>query len=660
MKKMALLCLQLISVGFLFAQKTSNENAVYNQQDFFSPEFHPPTGNAFRSAKGVPGPMYWQNSVDYLIHATLNEKDTSITGDVTISYTNNSPDKLEYLWLQLDQNLFDSSSRGSLAMNVLGSRFGTTTYTSGINISDVEVNFQGKTYKVKPVISDTRMQVRLNNPLPAKGGKVSLKINYHFTIPEYGSDRTGRMHSSKGEIYEIAQWYPRMCVYDDIEGWNTLPYMGMGEFYCEYGNFDYYVTVPAAMIVYGSGDLQNPTQVLTTEEIKRLSFAAGSDKTVFIIKADEIGKPGMRPVSNGNLTWHFVMKNTRDVAFAVSKALIWDAAKVNLPSGRRVLAMSAYPPESAGDSAFSRSTEYLKNSIEIYSKNYFEYPWNTAYSIAGPVTGMEYPAVTFNDYREKTASLWFLISHEIGHNWYPMIVGSNERKYMWQDEGFNTFINLEANEIFNKGEYANDPYFKAKDSWVILDVARLPDHHQPLMTVPEAMNEDMALGFGSYYNQTAYGLKLLRNVVIGNERFDYAFRKYTEAWAFKHPTPYDFFHCMNNAAGEDLNWFWKEWFFTNWTLDQAVTSISYVDNDPSKGALISIENKGKMILPVIIKVIESNGNMKTIQLPVEIWQRGGNHVFKYASKSKIDKIILDPEKVLPDVNRQNNELDNSK
>ncbi|MEP6467254.1 MAG: M1 family peptidase, partial [Parafilimonas sp.] len=283
MKKIALVCLQLIGSVVLFAQNTSNDKSVYNPQDYFSSEFNPPAGNAFRSARGTPGPMYWQNSVDYLIHATLSEKDTTITGDVTISYTNNSPDNLEYLWLQLDQNLFEASSRGSLAMNVLGSRFGTTTYTSGIHISDVEVNYQGKIYKVKPVISDTRMQVRLNNSLSAKGGKISLRINYDFTMPEYGSDRTGRMHSSKGEINEIAQWYPRMCVYDDVEGWNTLPYMGMGEFYCEYGNFDYYVTVPATMIVYGSGDLQNPAEVLTAEEIKRLALAANSDKTVYII-----------------------------------------------------------------------------------------------------------------------------------------------------------------------------------------------------------------------------------------------------------------------------------------------------------------------------------------------------------------------------------------
>ena len=413
------------------------------------------------------------------------------------------------------------------------------------------------------------MQLRLNKPLAAKGGKLSIKINYRFIIPHYGSDRMGRMHTDKGEIYEIAQWYPRMSVYDDLEGWNTLPYTGKGEFYCEYGDYDYYITAPAGMIVYGSGDLQNPSEVLTAEQISRLALAGKSDKAVYIIKANEIGTPGARPVGNNDLTWHFTMKNTRDVAFAASRGMVWDAARINLPSGRKAMAMSAYPPESDVIDGFKRSTEYLKSSVELYSEKYFEYPWNTAYSIGGPISGMEYPGLTFNGYQEKNAYLWFVITHEIGHSWYPMIVGSNERKYPWQDEGINTFINHDAKEFFNAGEYENDPYFSSKNSWANLDIDSLPFHKQPLMMGPVTMTESLITGFGAYYNKTAYGLKLLRYHILGKDRFDYAFRKYTEAWAFKHPSPYDFFKCINNAAGDDLNWFWKEWFFTNWTLDQA-------------------------------------------------------------------------------------------
>jgi len=652
MKKGLLLSFLLMSSTILFAQNEQKDSLLYNKQDFFMQSFNPAVANAYRSASGMPGPMYWQNNANYLIHATLSEKDTSITGDVVISYTNNSPDKLDYLWLQLDQNLFDPASRGAAATPVSGDRFDVRKFNlGGYHIGLVSVTYAGKSYNVQPVISDTRMQIRLHNPLLPKGDKISVRVNYNFAIPSHGADRLGRMHAKKGEIYEIAQWYPRMCVYDDVEGWNTLPYMGLGEFYCEYGNFDYYITAPAEMIVFGSGDLQNAAEVLTAGEIKRISSAAISDKTVSIISQDEIGKPSIRPLAKGNLTWHFIMKNSRDVAWTASKAFVWDAARINLPSGRKAIAMSAYPEESVSDNGYSRGTEFLKNSIEIYSKNYFEYPWNTAVNVGGSVTGMEYPGIIFNAYSAQKAFLWNLVTHEIGHNWFPMIVGSNERKYMWQDEGFNTFINYQATQIFNNGEFAKDPMLSRR-IFSMLDPATLRRYRDPLMMVPEAM---ALTDYGQYYGKTAFGLILLRNVILGKDRFDYAFRKYTEYWAFKHPTPNDFFHCMNSAAGEDLNWFWKEWFFTTWTLDQALSNVKYVDNDSSKGILITIENRGKMIMPVSLKIIQTNGDSAIVQLPVEIWQRGGVWTLKYASTGKIDKVVLDPEKVLPDADRKNNE-----
>ncbi len=651
MKKLFFCCLQLVSIGFLSAQET-DKNTKYNPTDFYLPSFNPSAGNVFRSAKGIPGPMYWQNKSDYLIHATLNEKDTSIAGDVSITYTNNSPDQLDYLWLQLDQNIFESSSRSVAATKYPGDYFAVIgKVNGGYQIKDVTIIQGGKTYSVQPIISDTRMQVRLRTPMQPKGGKISVKINFSFNIPLDGAGRFGRQYTKEGVIYQIAQWYPRMCVYDDVEGWNTLPYMGLGEFYCDYGDYDFYITAPAEMIVYGSGDLQNAAEVLTAAEIKRLAAAANSDKTVTIIGAAEVGKVSMRPTAIGNLTWHFMLKNARDVAWAAGKGMIWDAARINLPSGRKAVAMSCYPAESMGDTGWTRSTEYLKSAIEIYSKNFFEYPWNVAVSNAGLTGGMEYPGMIFNSYKESKARLWFLVSHEIGHNWYPMIVGSNERKYMWQDEGFNVYINYIANDIFNKGEYQTDPAYFDKGFFASRNYEQFMQYKDPLMTVSDAMDEEQHY---QYYGKTAYGLNLLRTVVVGKERFDYAFRKYTEAWAFKHPTPYDFFHCINNAAGEDLNWFWKEWFFTTWKLDQAVTVVNYVDNDPSKGALISIDNKGGMILPAIVKIVQSNGETATIQLPAEIWQRSGTWTFKYPSKNKIDKVILDPENVLPDMDRKNN------
>jgi hypothetical protein len=649
MRKLLFLVFQLICICTVHAQTDSN----YNPHDFFTQTLNPPPGNPFRSAKGIPGPMYWQNRADYLIHATLSEKDTSVTGDVTITYTNNSPDKLDYLWLQLDQNIFKSSSRGVATTKYPGDYAEIlSAVAGGYKIKDVTVMYEGKSYTVVPVITDTRMQIRLQKAMLARGDKISLKINFNFNIPQDGAGRFGRLYTKNSVVYQIAQWYPRMCVYDDVEGWNTLPYLGGGEFYCEYGDYDYSITVPSEMIVYGSGDLQNASQVLTPEQVKRLALAANSDKTVSIIGAAEALKSSNRLFNKGNLTWHFKMHNTRDVAFAAGKGMIWDAAKINLPSGRKALAMSCYPVESAGDTAWARSTEYLKNSIEIYSKNFFEFPWNVAISSAGATAGMEYPGLIFNKYTETESRLWFLIAHEIGHNWFPMIVGSNERKYMWQDEGLNTYINYIATDLFNKGEYVNNPSYLNKKFFASRDYEQFMQYKDPLMTVSDAMDEQQHYQF---YGKTAYGLNLLRTAVVGKERFDYAFRKYTEAWAFKHPTPYDFFNCINNAAGEDLNWFWKEWFFTTWKLDQAITDVKYIDNDPAKGALITIENKGKMIMPVIIKIQQNNGEADTVKLPVEIWQRTGTWTFKYASKNKIDKVILDPENVLPDVDRKNNE-----
>lgn len=655
MRKIFLFFIQLIGSFYVYAQNNGNDPAAYNPHDFFLSDFNPPAGNDYRSANGAPGPKYWQNNSSYVIHVTLSEKDTTLLGDVEITYTNNSPNRLDYLWLQLDENIFAPSSRGIAASPVNKDAFGIRgNNKGGYHIKGVTVTYHGCTYAVEPVVTDTRMQLRLEQPLLAKGDTITVKVDYGFVVPENGAERFGRLDTKTGVLYQIAQWFPRMCVYDDVEGWNTLPYLGQGEFYCDYGDYEYYITVPAEMLVYGSGDLQNAAQVLTPEQAKRLASAANSDETVTIITKDDLGKPAARPAAaNGTRTWHYSMKKTRDVAFAAGKGMIWDAARINLPSGRKAMAMSVYPPESIGDTAWSRSTEYLKHCIEIYSEHFFEYPWNTAVSVGGLADGMEYPGIIFNNYKRTKARLWFLISHEIGHNWYPMIVGSNERKYMWLDEGLNTYMNYRANELFNNKEYLTDASYLKKGFFASLDYTEFMFYRDPLMTVSDAMDIDQHY---QYYGKAAYGLNLLRDVVVGKERFDYAFRKYTEDWAFKHPTPYDFFRSINNGVGEDLNWFWKGWFFTTWKLDQAVREVNYVDNDPAKGALISIDSKGKLIMPVIVKITQIDGHAETLKLPVEIWQRGGTWTFTYASQTEIEEVILDPEQVLPDVDRTNNHL----
>jgi hypothetical protein len=636
---------------FLLAVNTTSaqnpDSVKYDHNAVFGPVTWPVTTGDTRSASGQPGVNYWQNRADYLIHATLNEgkQDTTITGDVAITYTNNSPDKLDYLWLQLDQNLFKPDSRGAAVTPISGDRFDVKGFSrGGYHIESVSVTYNNETYTVKPIISDARMQVRLNTSMGAKGDKIVVNVKYSFSIPFYGADRMGRDKFKQGYVYEIAQWYPRMCVYDDAEGWNTLPYMGLGEFFCDYGDFDYYITAPANMLVVGSGDLQNGTEVLTATQQKRLAEARNSDKTVMLIKPEEVDQPATHPFK-GTLTWHFKMQNSRDVSWAASKAFIWDAARVNFPSGRKGIAMSAYPVESSGIDSWSRSTEYLKNSMEIYSDAFFEYPWNSATSVSGVALGMEYPGIIFCLNDLKNEKLWGDITHEIGHNWFPMIVGTNERKYMWMDEGFNTYINVYATEHFNHGEY------KDTTNKVQKTLDRYKNSTDPLMTPPEAIG---LKDYGQYYFKTALGLQILRNNVVGPERFDYAFREYIKHWAFKHPLPYDFFRAMNDATGEDLNWFFKPWFFTTWKLDQAIESVTYADNDPANGAIITLVNKGKLVMPVTLKITQVNSKTETISFPVNIWQRTGVWKFRYPSTSAIKSIVLDPNRQLPDVDLSNN------
>ncbi len=617
----------------------------YDQHEAFNPLFYPQSGNDYRSSGGQPGPKYWQNRADYKIIATLDTTLHSITGSVDISYKNNSPDNLSFLWLQLDQNIYRQDSRSEATSLVTGGRFVNKSFTQGTVLKSVTIHQNGKSSKVDYLVNDTRMQVKLPNSVKANGGMIELKIDFSFVIPEYGTDRMGRLNTKNGWIYEIAQWYPRMCVYDDVIGWNTLPYLGAGEFYLEYGDIDYTITAPSNMILTGSGALENPAQVLTSTQLSRLDQAKSSDKTVMIRTPEEAAQA--KPQSaKSTLTWNFKCHQTRDVAWAASKGFVWDAARINLPSGKKALAQSVYPAESGGDSAWGRSTEYVKYSIELCSKEWFEYTYPVATNVAGIVGGMEYPGIVFCSWKAKREGLWGVTNHEFGHNWFPMIVGSNERKYAWMDEGFNTFINDVDTKVFNKGEY-----YRPQDNQKMARYNFGPGS-ESLMNVPDVI-QNANLGVAAYY-KPAMALHMLRKFVLGEERFDYAFRTYIERWAFKHPTPWDFFRTMENVGGEDLAWFWRGWILNNWKLDQGIKDVKYVENDPSKGALITIENLDQMVMPVVMAIQQDNGKTDTIKLPVEIWQRGGSWTFKYQSDSKIKSIVIDPKHEMPDYNPQNN------
>jgi hypothetical protein len=630
---------------FLFGAARSQTVGNYDQHETFAPMFYPTYGDEVRTAAGIPGPKYWQNSADYNIQATLDDVHQTISGKVQISYKNNSPEALPFLWLQLDQNIYKTDSRGEATTPVGGGRYASQGFEGGYNIKSVTVSYQGREQKINYIISDTRMQIYLPESLKAHGDSLKINIEYSFAIPERGTDRMGRMETSNGWIYTIGQWYPRMCVYDNVLGWNSLPYIGAGEFYLEYGNFDFSIITSSDLLVVASGELVNPAEVLTPEQIKRLGTARNSDRTVMIRTPDEVKNKTGR-LKKDKLVWHFRCNNTRDVAFGASAGFVWDAARINLPDGKKSLAMSVYPIESAKDSGWKRSTEFVKAAIENYSSRWYPYPYPNAVNVAGSVSGMEYPGIVFCFTYSYGKELWSVTSHEFGHTWFPMIVGSNERKYPWMDEGFNTFINSVADRDFNNGEFRSNPRYRERS------VRFFQPNSEAIMTSPEVTNPRYLAA--NAYEKPGMGLELLRYDVLGEARFDSAFKYYIRNWAYKHPTPWDFFHAMDNASGEDLTWFWKGWFINNWKLDQAVVNAEYVQSNPANGAIITIQNREKLVMPVTVEVKETGGQTGRVHLPVEIWMKGGEWKFYYPSTRKIESITIDPDRMLPDSDESNN------
>lgn len=350
------------------------------------------------------------------------------------------------------------------------------------------------------------------------------------------------------------------------------------------------------------------------------------------------------------------MEKTRDVAWAASSAFLWDASTARYENGQTTLAMSYYPVESTGKNAWGRATHYLERSLEIFSNKWFVYPYDTAINVGGPTGGMEYPGITFDSYKVTGYTLFLLVSHEIGHNWFPMIVGSDESLHPWMDEGFNTFIDIYAHEVFNNGEYA-----PKRDGEYAPDGGNPAEEIIPVITQDEArpiVSRADALK-GDYYHpleyfKPAFGLQLLQEVVLGPERFNYAFRKYIHKWAYKHPGPKDFFRAMNNYSGQNLNWFWRGWFIHNWKLDQAVTDVTYTDGNPQKGARITLKNMEQMPMPVLITITTADGQTEQYKLPVEIWMKDETFTFTAPTSQKITRVELDAAHRLPDVNRANN------
>ncbi len=624
----------------------------------FAPLTLPDPVNAYRSANGAPGPQYWQNRADYDLHATIDTATKTLTATENITYTNNSPDTLPSLWIQMEQNTYLPNAR-STALGGGSRPRPADAFTEGYVLDAVEVQGsapKSPAVKAEYVVTDTRMQVRLPSPL-AHGAHIHVLIRYHYKIPGTFGGRTSWGKAQQGEIYDIAQWYPRMAVYDDLRGWDTQPYVG-NEFYCEYGHFDYFITVPANFLITGSGDLVNAPEVLGKTELARLAQARASDKTVMIRTPEEATANAALPTPASTRTWHFAMDNTRDVVFSASPAFVWDAARINLPAGKHALAQSLYPIESVGDAAWGRSTEYLKDSVERFSQRWYPYPYPNAVNVAGFSSGMEYPGILFDGITDKGKVLFFITAHEIGHTWFPMIVGFNERRNAWMDEGFNTFIDIFESDDFEggvygpkrDGEYAPGGGNPADEIAKVMQDPAAPAILSRADTIREKYRHPVT------YFKSAFGLKLLRDNILGPQRFDYAFRKFIADWAFKHPSPSDFFRAISSEGGEDLDYFWRGFYINNWTLDFAVTTAKYIDNDPAKGVQVTIETRGQLIVPTTLEVTQKDGTKLQTPVPAETWFQSNTHTFTLKTTQPITSATIDPTHDLPDTDRTNNTL----
>lgn len=606
----------------------------------FSP-LHLPAPTTVRTGSGRPGHEYWQQRVDYQIQAKLDPGTRLVIGKATITYTNESPDELDYLWMNLEQNVFRSDSIGAR----VGRRAAIGMHKSeGIGYRMHSMSSGGATLPFQ--VFDTLARVELPQPIPARGGTFEFEVMWDFVIPQNVFRRFGIEDVEQGRVIQIAQWFPSVAVYDDVHGWNTLPYIGTGEFYTNFGTHELELTAPRGWLVAATGKLLNPEDVFTPTQFQRWKDAHRSTETVVIIGADEIGTPGWRPQGSGPLTWKYLAENVRTTAWAASDAFIWDAASLydgEAPDGCvNSLVQSVYPKE--GLPLWGKSTQMLRTAIIGYNERWFAYPYPSAINVNGIEGGMEYPMIIFCRSRRSERGLYGVTAHEIGHNWFPMIVNTDERRHAWMDEGFNTFIN----------------YYSVRDWFPDSTGGRAhPAGVANLLTMPNQLPVETPADhlpgrlLGSLqYTKTGAGLVLLRETILGPERFDFAFRKYINEWAFKSPRPADFFRCMEDAAGADLSWFWRGWFLETGHLDQAIESVTQASEN--RGALIAIRNQGKLVMPVTLRIEFEDGSHEDLQLPVEVWYHSHAIQERLRNTKAVKKITLDPDRQLPDGNRRNN------
>lgn len=632
--------------------------------------------NEFRNAAGKPGPKYWQQQVDYAIKATLDTVTHTITGSERVTYHNNSPDQLEYLWFQLDQNIDDPSVSRTIQgapalprqLSPQARRFlAPEPFDGGHKITRVQsVVTRGRVMSRADapfVINGTVMKVLLPTPL-GPGQRAVVEIDWHFIMPETSRNGRGARELVKdGWMYEVAQWFPRASVYDDQNGWQTDQFYGQGEFYLNFGTYDVELTVPRDHILQATGVLQNPLQVLTATQRQRLARAMTSENPVFIVTKEEATTPATRPAGTGPLTWRFHADSVRDFAWASSRAYVWDAAGYRYRPGSRVIEMHSLYPREAMPLWDSVSTRAIAQTMRTYGRMAFPYPYPKAVNVHGPVFGMEYPMVAFCGARPApdgsyTAGLArALISvtiHEVGHNWFPMIVASDERKWTWMDEGINSFLQYYAEKEW-------DPQYPSQRGPAKNIVPYMKDPDQtPLMTESDMIHRQ----FGNNgYGKPAAGLVMLREQILGPQLFDQAFGEYSRRWAFRHPQPADFFRSMDDGAGELLNWFWRGWFYTTYANDQAVTAVDAQPADSLLGTTsrgrnyyrITVENKGGLVMPLQLDLTFDDGTTQRVRLNADIWRRNElSYVYGVFTDKTIVRVVADPDEVLADVNRDNN------
>lgn len=594
MKKLLLLVFSFIALT-LGAQENTNQNSFRQLgQDL-------PTPNSYRTASGAPGADYWQQKADYKMKIEIDDENAKLLGTSNITYKNNSPDELRYLWLQLDQNVrAQESDSQKLRENSVSER------PSLRGLKSMSKDFDGG-FKVESVtnssnqamsftVNKTMMRIDLPKPLKA-GDKTSFNIKWWYNINNTRKDRGRSGYEPFAEdgnnVYVIAQFFPRMCKYYDVYGWQNKQFLGRGEFTLEFGDYEVEITVPSDHIVASTGTLENESSVLTSEQKSRMSQARNSYDQPITIATKEEADERIKGKSSSKKTWKFKAQNVRDFAFATSRRFIWDALNVKLPTGKDVMAMSMWVKE--GDCLWKKySTKAIAQTLRTYSKYTIDYPYPVAWSIDGSM-GMEYPMICFNYGRCEEDGTYSkrikyghigVIIHEVGHNWFPMIINSDERQWTWMDEGLNTFMQYLTEQEFER----NYPSRRGPAQNITGYMGGDKDQISPIMT-----NSESIFQFGNNaYGKPATGLNILRETIMGRDLFDHAFKEYARRWAFKTPTPADFFRTMEDASGVDLDWFWRGWFYTNDHCDLAMNSVKHFKldpEDPTKRMEIALEER---------------------------------------------------------------------